>query len=298
MSERHRYRFAGFELDAGNGELSGPEGRRRRLEPQPAQVLAILVARAGEVVTREDLQREVWPQTHVDFDQGINYCIRRIRSALGDAAEAPRFIETLPRRGYRFVAPVEGDGAVGPAGRSASAKPDRGSDRRGRALLAGVGLLLVASLVTWWLVDRNVAPPSPPPTMRIAVLPFHGLDAPASDWEQRLTEALVVNLTREGVGLAVIGPATTAPAEREGLPQGELGRRFGADFVLSGGIRQDGESVFAQLIGAPGGEHLWATVQPLGEPDTVGVELASAALRALNDKATRRQSPAGSLEKQ
>lgn len=278
MPERHRYRFAGFELDVGNGELSGPGGLRRRLEPQPAQVLAILVARAGEVVTREDLQREVWPQTHVDFDQGINYCIRRIRSALDDAADAPRFIETLPRRGYRFVAPVDE--------RTTSAEPGRGSNLRRRLLPAGVGLSLVAAFFIWRLADRRAAP-APPAPIRIAVLPFHGLDAPTTDWEQRLTEALVVNLTAEGGGLAVLGPATTAPAEREGLPQGELGRRLGVDFVLSGGIRRDGETVFAQLLSAPGGAHLWATVQPLGEPDVVGVELARAAMDALDDKAAR-----------
>lgn len=97
----------------------------------------------------------------------------------------------------------------------------------------------------------------------------------------------IERLTKGGGGLAIIGPAATAPAAREGLPPGELGSRLGADFVLSGGIRKDGESVFVQLLSAPGGEHLWATVQPLGEPDAVGVELASAVLGALDDRATR-----------
>src|SRR5688572_12900717 len=79
-----------------------------KLQPQPFKVLAMLVGRAGEVVTRQDIEREVWgKETHVDFDLGLNYCIKQIRFALNDDAENPRYVETLPRRGYRFIASVE-----------------------------------------------------------------------------------------------------------------------------------------------------------------------------------------------
>ena len=79
-----------------------------RLQPQPARVLAILVTHAGDVVTRDTLRQEVWSDgTFVDFERGLNFCVAQIRSALGDAADSPRFIETLPRRGYRFIAPIE-----------------------------------------------------------------------------------------------------------------------------------------------------------------------------------------------
>ncbi len=78
-----------------------------RLQPQPARVLAILVTHAGDVVTRDTLRQEVWSDgTFVDFERGLNFCVAQIRSALGDAADSPRFIETLPRRGYRFIAPI------------------------------------------------------------------------------------------------------------------------------------------------------------------------------------------------
>lgn len=78
------------------------------LERQPALTLALLVSRAGRLVPREDLRRAVWPSgVHVDFDRGLNYCIRQLRAALNDDARAPKFIETVPRQGYRFVAPVE-----------------------------------------------------------------------------------------------------------------------------------------------------------------------------------------------
>ena len=282
MPEIRRYRFAKFELDAGTGELVAPAGCRR-LEPQPARVLALLVARAGELVTREEIQREVWPDTHVDFDQGLNYCIRQIRTALGEAADVPRFIETLPRRGYRFVAPVEVSGPSAATEGVDTAAPGPRSTARRRMFFALVGLLGIAAAASWRVLENRPVPAAaPPPAIRIAILPFRGADRPPTAWEEQLTEALVVALTEQGGDrLAVVGPATTAPLARERLPQGELGRRLGADFVLSGGIRGDGESVFAQLLCAPGGEHLWATTLPLGDPDAAGQEIARAAVGAV-----------------
>src|SRR6266568_2775109 len=100
--------FAEFEFNAASGELRrGAENVR--LEPQPARVLALLVERAGDVVTRTELQQGVWGgDTCVDFERGLNYCIAQIRTALGDSASTPRFIETLPRRGYRFLRCISG----------------------------------------------------------------------------------------------------------------------------------------------------------------------------------------------
>jgi len=102
-----RFRFGVFELDPRGGEL-WKAGVRTRLQPQPARVLTLLVSRSGELVTREEIQREVWPEgTFVDFEQSLNFCIRQIRTALGDQAATPRYVETLPRRGYRLLVPVE-----------------------------------------------------------------------------------------------------------------------------------------------------------------------------------------------
>src|SRR5438270_5266400 len=100
-------RFEAFELDSASGELRR-QGDRVKLPPQPFRVLELLVRRSGEVVTRSDIRERVWcDDTFVDFEQGLNFCIRQIREALGDTAGAPKFIETLPRRGYRFLIPVE-----------------------------------------------------------------------------------------------------------------------------------------------------------------------------------------------
>src|SRR5262245_44995699 len=107
MSESGTHlRFDVFELDTGAAELR-KNGDRVKLPPQPFKVLELLVRRGGEVLTRAEIRDRIWSDSFVDFEQGLNFCIRQIREALGDTAETPRFIETLPRRGYRFLIPVE-----------------------------------------------------------------------------------------------------------------------------------------------------------------------------------------------
>src|SRR5437660_10094309 len=106
-------RFGVFEVDLRGGELRR-NGSKVKLQEQPFQILALLLERPGEVVTREDLRKRLWPvDTFVDFDHSLNAAIKRLRNALGDAAENPRFVETVARRGYRFVAPVNGAGVNG-----------------------------------------------------------------------------------------------------------------------------------------------------------------------------------------
>ena len=101
-----RLRFGCFEFDPNACELKGPNGAVR-LQPQPARLLELLLENSGDVVSRESVRRHLWPnEVHVEFDQSMNTCVKRIRSALNDSAERPRFIETLPRLGYRFLAPV------------------------------------------------------------------------------------------------------------------------------------------------------------------------------------------------
>ncbi len=110
-----RYRFGVFEADASSGELRR-QGVRIKLNAQPFQVLLLFLGRPGEILTREGISRELWPDgTFVDYEHGVNSAVNRIREALGDTASNPRFIETLARRGYRFVAPVERFGEEVPA---------------------------------------------------------------------------------------------------------------------------------------------------------------------------------------
>src|SRR5205807_2712132 len=121
-------RFGVFEVDVRSGELR-KQGVRIKLQEQPFHVLTVLLQRSGEVVTREELRSENWSaDTFVDFDNSLNTAINKLREALGDSADNPRFIETLPRRGYRFIAPVTGvDGTTrGTATGVSAARPPRG----------------------------------------------------------------------------------------------------------------------------------------------------------------------------
>ena len=135
-------RFGTFEVDLRSGELR-KKGVRIKVQEQPFHVLTVLLQRAGEVVTREDLRNQNWPpDTFVDFDNGLNTAINKLREALGDSADNPRFIETLPRRGYRFLAPVSSD---------TRQKRTVIVDGQRIALLGGVAVLIVAAAVAGWL---------------------------------------------------------------------------------------------------------------------------------------------------
>src|SRR3984893_3723602 len=112
LNPSHRLRFDEFEIDLQSAEL-WVRGNRTRLQDQPFQVLRVLLERHGEIVTRDELKRKLWPaDTFVDFDDGLNTAVRKIRDALGDSAEKPRYIETIPRRGYRFVGRLADAAAV------------------------------------------------------------------------------------------------------------------------------------------------------------------------------------------
>src|SRR3954451_7079577 len=120
-----RYRFGIFSFDDRTLELTRSD-RPAALEPQPARALALLLARAGDIVTRDELRAHLWDTgTHVDFDRGLAYCIGELRSALGDSADNPRFVQTLPRRGYMVIAPVI---RPEPRPRAAAAEPAAGDD--------------------------------------------------------------------------------------------------------------------------------------------------------------------------
>jgi Tol biopolymer transport system component/DNA-binding winged helix-turn-helix (wHTH) protein len=145
---RRLIRFGLFELDLASGELS-KQGRKIRLQDQPFQILELLLSRPGEVVTREELQKALWPtDTFVEFDQGLNTAIKKIRLALGDSADNPRFVETIPRKGYRFIAPVDGH--------EIPARPQRAF----RLLWVAVvlGAIAVAGMAGWLLSMRSRPP--------------------------------------------------------------------------------------------------------------------------------------------
>ena len=151
-------RFGTFELDFQSGELR-KGGVKLKLTGQPFQVLAILLERPGDVVTREELQKRLWPDTFVDVDHNLNTAINKIREVLGDSAEIPRFVETLPRRGYRFIAPVDGASPAAPAELSAgnTPRPRRSQALRLPILFGACVLLAVLGFVIY--LRRQVSGP-------------------------------------------------------------------------------------------------------------------------------------------
>src|SRR5882724_6820057 len=152
-----RVRFGVFEVDLRSGELH-KQGIKIKLHDQPFQILAMLLEHPGELVTREQLHQRLWPSdTFVDFDVGLNSAIKRLRDALGDSAEEPRYIETLPRRGYRFIARVENGDLPAPAAVPESLAPLLPSEATPKlwnktrfVVAAGVAVfLIVTALFTW-----------------------------------------------------------------------------------------------------------------------------------------------------
>jgi Tol biopolymer transport system component/DNA-binding winged helix-turn-helix (wHTH) protein len=161
-------RFATFELDARSGELR-KSGMKLKLGGQPFQVLAILLERPGEVVTREELQARLWPDTFVDVDHNLNTAINKIREVLGDSAENPRFVETLPRRGYRFIAPITGEVRAGTTGAPSGRVPASRPGWTLVLLILGTSVLLAGS---GWLIYKARRAPAPPAQRTLTRLTF------------------------------------------------------------------------------------------------------------------------------
>lgn len=157
----NQLRFGVFEADLRSGELT-KRGARIHLPEKPFRVLAALLSRPGEMLTRQELQQRLWPgETFVDFDNNLNAAVRKLREALGDSADSPRFVETLPKRGYRFIAPVEpvvrGVEAVAPVDPSVPDRAGGGWKRRG--VFFGLALTVLAVAVVAVLFVGRGGPP-------------------------------------------------------------------------------------------------------------------------------------------
>jgi TolB-like protein/DNA-binding winged helix-turn-helix (wHTH) protein/Tfp pilus assembly protein PilF len=280
-------RFGIFELDLSTLELR-KAGVLVKLQQQPARVLALLALRGDTLVTREEIQREVWgPETFVDFEQGLNFCIRQIRSALADNADSPRFVETLPRRGYRFVAPVETiPTPLDSATETESVAPGsvRPSRRRPSLLVLAPAVLLLAAGA--WLSGAARPPalapvPGTPSKVMLAILPFENLSGdPSREYlSDGLTEELITQLARVSPDrLGVI--ARTSAMKYKGVPRGvdEIGRELGVEYLVEGSVRHgDGRfRVTAQLIQVKDQTHVWAQSYEGAASDALDLESETA----------------------
>jgi DNA-binding winged helix-turn-helix (wHTH) protein/TolB-like protein len=241
-------RFGVYELDVPSGELRR-SGIRVPLQDQPVRLLAYLLGRAGEVVTREELQQQIWPSDFVDFDHSLNTAIRKLRAALDDSAENPRFVETLARRGYRFIAPVSWNGET--------AQPARSKAIPRKFFVAGIAAvaIAIAAMAIFFFRGR----PSPVKTVAsIAVLPFTNADPGTQHVSDALTEQVIDAVSRVP-DLRVMAPATVFRF-RNADPI-RTGRSLDVAAVVAGRIRRENDKyvVRIELIDVSDGAELWAT---------------------------------------
>lgn len=271
-----QFHFSDFTFDVSTGELSSPR-ETVRLQPQPAAALRLLLENAGQLVTREALKRTIWPDTVVEADQGLNFCVRQIRLALGEDADGGQFIETLPRRGYRFVVPV----TSGSDSRPTVLEPARANaevqevearspivTRGATVRLASILFAVIALVVSAYFVKSTGAPSA----NVLAILPLHTDNASetVADQNSAVTEALVAALTNSArPKYGIVGPATTAQFITSTEPHTQLGVKLQADFVVSGGVRMSDSTMFVQAIRVTDGVHVFAWRQPLNGRNAV-----------------------------
>jgi len=270
-----KFRFGPYELFTPARELH-KHGRKVKLRPQPYQVLMLLVERAGDVVTREQLRERVWTSdTFVDFEHGLNTAIKELRAVLSDSAKEPRYIETLPKLGYRFIAPVERPespaAATQPAGAAAESLPaERGlnpsqpaSHRRQWLVVAGFALILLVALAGSLRWSRpGSRPQQTSAKTMLAVLPFVNLtgDPGQEYFSDGLTEEMIAQLGRYDVDrLGVIARTSAMHYKHSQEPIDQIGRELGVQYVLEGSVRRDADKVriTAQLIQVKDQAHLW-----------------------------------------
>jgi TolB-like protein/DNA-binding winged helix-turn-helix (wHTH) protein len=267
--QARRLRFGVFEADLGARELTRL-GKILPLQEQPFQLLAMLLEKPGELVTREELRLRLWPQTVVDFDHGLNKAINKIRDALGDSAENPRFIQTVSRRGYRFLADVTevSAGQFGATLGSISSEDSgaRGDPRPANArspriaavtLVAAASVLLLA--VAIWI--RSTSTTRMPSIRSLAVLPLENLSGdPAQDYfADGMTDELITQLAQIR-DLRVISRSSMMTYKQSRKPLAEIARELDVQAVVEGGVLRSGERVriTAQLVRVPADEHIWA----------------------------------------
>jgi TolB-like protein/DNA-binding winged helix-turn-helix (wHTH) protein/Tfp pilus assembly protein PilF len=297
-------RFGVFEVDLRAGELR-KKGVKVRLQEQPLQVLATLLERPGELVTREELKHKLWAGTVVDFDHSINTTINKLREALGDSADSPRFIETLPRRGYRFIYPVNGaasldapvDGAPAemPAlpvdsGGAPTAAADnledttkaRGPARPGHRRMVAIALgALLATLLAAFALDvaglrgRLTAHSAQGQINSVAVLPLKNLSGePQQDYfADGVTQALVTELGKIGA-LHVVSYQSVVGYRQTTKPLPQIARELNVDAIVEGAVLHTGQRVriTANLVQASPERHLWAESYEFDLQDVVAVQ--------------------------
>ncbi len=307
-------RFGLFELDVRAGQLR-KSGARIRLAQQPIQLLSMLLERPGEVITREELRQRLWPQdVFVDFDHGLNKSVQKLRDALGDLADSPRYIETIPRVGYRFIAPVSGGSnpmpqirderwsgnGNHPAGVLANTQTvavptaSHRTRRRTWQWFALAGCVSVVIAVAIWVVHWRSLRMEP--IHSLAVLPLdnlsgdHGQDYFADGMTDELTTMLAKNST-----LRIISRTSVMQYKGVHRPLREIAQELGVDGVVEGSMARSADKVHMtlQLIQGPSDTHVWAESYDRNANDLVSLpdEAAMAIAKRTNSAVPQRAPP-------
>jgi DNA-binding winged helix-turn-helix (wHTH) protein/TolB-like protein len=233
-------KFGEFEVDAAAGELRR-NGERVRLQDLPFRMLLALLRRPGDVVTRDELRTELWGTTYVDAEAGLNTAAAKLREALGDTADAPRFIETIPKRGYRFVGSLAGD------------TPTQSDSKRWLLAVGAVVLAAVAFGVPWFLIPERVT---------IAVVRFHN-ETGRADLDRlagSLTDAVVVSLAGNR-RYGIIGNSPLLVTDRIFQDVQKIGTALKAEYVVLGQLQNGDAGLVARahFIRVSDQTHLWAS---------------------------------------
>ena len=295
-------RFGTYEVSLHSGEVR-KAGLRIKVQQQPMKLLEILLERPGEVVTREELRSRVWAnESFGDFDQAVNIAIAKLRSALGDSAENPRFIETLPKRGYRFIADVsvvDADARLKEPGSSPgdlpatehehnvqgaglTVAPKRWMGPTPRVIVALALLLILLILSVWLFRSRSRAPTG---IRSLAVLPLDNLSADASQnyFADGMTDELITDLAQISA-LRVISRTSVMVYKGARKPLPQIAHALNVDAVVEGTVLRSGDQVriTAQLIDASTDKHLWSQSYEGDLRDTLALQNSVA--RAIADQ--------------
>jgi TolB-like protein/DNA-binding winged helix-turn-helix (wHTH) protein/Tfp pilus assembly protein PilF len=264
-----------YALDPAAGEIFN-RGTKVKLQERPVQLLVALVEKHGEVVTREELRQKLWPDgTFVDFDHSISSCVNKLRTALNDSARHPRYIETVGRRGYRFVSPVTYS-LPSEQIQSPLEESNPQSSHRVRSILAVLAAgVLALTLVAAGLMYRGSSSHSPHVIRTIAVLPLKNLssDAEQEYFSEGLTDELITRLASLK-GLRVISRTSVMRFKDSVASLPDIARQLKVDAIVEGSVSRSGDRirVTAQLIDASNDQHIWAESYDRDQRDVLALQ--------------------------
>jgi len=277
--------FGVFAANPVTGELT-KRGIRVKLPDQSFQMLYYLLERPGEIVTREEVRAKLWPDTTVDFDTALNTAIRKIRRALADSADTPRYIETIPKRGYRFLAAVEEVAEQGPPEAAFAPRPAPFWRRYKLWLVGGLGILLLGGAVAAFRILRPRSGAASVSVPSIAVLPFVNAtqDSSLDFLTDGIAESVIQDLVELG-SLRVMAPGTTLNYKGRTVDPRTVGRELKVAAVLEGRVEKRGDvlNIQADMVNTGDGSELWAARyrRPIAESLDVEREISRELVRRL-----------------